>query len=92
MKNGVKATYVPLFATKRGSYNTGTAAYPMVVLYSGLGQMHLRRGPFFKKRQMFATPLLGVSTPSFLPYYIHHYLCDLCLEKNLNVLFLPYQI
>ncbi len=28
MKNGVKATYVPLFATKRGSYNTGAAEFP----------------------------------------------------------------
>ena len=31
MKNGVKATYVPLFATKRGSYNTGAAASPTVL-------------------------------------------------------------
>ncbi len=28
MKNGVKTTYIPLFATKRGSHNTGAAAFP----------------------------------------------------------------
>ncbi len=28
MKNGVKATYKPLFATMRGSHNTGAAEFP----------------------------------------------------------------
>ena len=36
MKNGVKATYVPLFATMRGRHNTGAAEFST----HGTGTMH----------------------------------------------------